>query len=103
VRGREAFKGYVCSVRNALASYRCEILDCITEGNQPFAKMRFSGIHVAAFRGYLPTGKPAYWLGAALFRFAENAILELWVLGDLAGVDAILERNQERATDGECG
>jgi predicted ester cyclase len=58
--------------------------------------MRFSGLHTGEFRGYSPTGLPVGWLGAALFRFEEDAIAELWVLGDLAGLDEILKTNQER-------
>ena len=57
VRGRDAFTEYVRSVRGALADFHCEILDCVTEGDKAFAKMRFSGVHVAPFRGYKPTGK----------------------------------------------
>ena len=95
LRGRAAFGHYVRSVRNALANYKCEVLDCVTEGAQAFAKMRFSGIHVGSFRGYVPTGKPVHWAGAALFRLADGAISELWVLGDLAGLDALLHNNQE--------
>jgi predicted ester cyclase len=76
-----------------LASYHCEILDCVAERNKTFAKMRFSGIHVAPFRGFPPTGKPLHWLGAALFLFDLEVISELWVLGDLAGLDAMLEAN----------
>jgi predicted ester cyclase len=90
MRGREQFKNYVRSVRGSLADYRCEILSCVAEGNQAFAKMRFSGRHVAAFRGYEPTGKIVEWLGAALFRFEGSMIAELWVLGGLAGLDALL-------------
>jgi predicted ester cyclase len=93
LRGREAFQKYVCSVRGALANYRCEILACVSEGEQAFAKMRFSGLHVAPIRGYLATGLPVQWLGAALFRFERQAIAELWVLGDLAGLDEVLENN----------
>ncbi len=51
MRGHERFKSYVRSVRGALADYHCEILSCVAEGNQAFAKMRFSGRHVAPFRG----------------------------------------------------
>jgi predicted ester cyclase len=58
--------------------------------------MRFSRQHVASFRGYQPTGKPVHWLGAALFRFERQHIGELWVLGDLAGLDAVLKNNMTR-------
>jgi len=91
MRGREPFNSYVRSVRAALADYHCEILSCVAEANHAFAKMCFSGRHVAAFRGYEPTGKIIRWLGAALFRFEDSMIAELWVLGDLASLDALLQ------------
>jgi steroid delta-isomerase-like uncharacterized protein len=94
LEGREAFSQYVHSVRSALAQYRCEILECVTEGERAFAKMRFSGIHVATFRGFEPTGKMVSWAGAALFRCKNGLIAELWVLGDLAGLDTLLRLNQ---------
>jgi predicted ester cyclase len=91
MRGREAFKNYVRGVRAALADYHCEILSCVAEENQAFAKMCFSGRHEAAFRGYEPTEKLVRWLGAALFKFEDSMIVELWVLGDLAGIDSLLK------------
>ncbi len=93
--GVEAFLEYVRSVRSALEGYRCEILACVSEGNAAFAKMRFAGRHVAPFRGYSPTGKTVQWTGAALFRSEAGRIVELWVLGDLAGLDAVLKTNRE--------
>ena len=93
MRGRDAFCDYVRAVRSALQGYRCDILECVREGPKAFAKMRFSGIHVGAFRGFPPTGKPVEWLGAALFRTQESRIAELWVLGDLISLDAILKSN----------
>jgi predicted ester cyclase len=95
LRGREAFEIYVRFVRSALADYQCEILDCVTEGKQAFAKMQFSGRHVAAFRGFSPTEKSVCWLGAALFRFENQSIADLWVLGDLTGLDSMLQNNQD--------
>jgi predicted ester cyclase len=93
LQGREAFKDYVRSVRGALADYRCEILNCVSEGEQAFAQMRFSGLHIAPFRGFLATGLPVQWLGAALFRFERQVIAELWVLGDLTSLDEVLRNN----------
>ena len=89
--GVAAFTGYVRSVREALADYRCDILTCVSEGERAFAKMRFSGRHVGTLRGYAPTGRPVQWLGAALFRFDGAAIAHLWVLGDLVSLDAMLK------------
>lgn len=97
MRGREAFGEYVRSVRSALADYRCEVLDCVAEGEQAFARVRFSGRHVGVFRGYEPTGRTVSWVGAALFRFRGERIAEVWVLGDLASLDAVLRENEAAA------
>ena len=91
--GRVAFMEYVYGVRGSLAQYHCEIVTCVTELPNAFARMRFSGLHVAPFRGFEPTGKPVHWDGAALFTFRAEAIASLWVLGDLAGLDALLHTN----------
>ncbi|HTX42536.1 MAG TPA: ester cyclase [Acidobacteriaceae bacterium] len=96
--GWDAFREYVRSVREPLAGYRCEILECVTDSGRAFAKMRFSGTHVAPFRGFEPTGNPVEWMGAALFHCTDGVISELWVLGDLAGLDALLQRNQHGRT-----
>jgi steroid delta-isomerase-like uncharacterized protein len=97
MRGREAFCDYVRAVRSALDGYRCDILDCLTEGERAFAKMRFSGIHVGTFRSYAPSGKRVQWLGAALFRVRGSHIAELWVLADLLSLEANLSENAETA------
>src|SRR5262249_53376361 len=92
--GTTPSKEYVRLVRDSLSDYRCEILTCVAEGERAFAKMRFSGRHTASFRGFEPTGKPVHWLGAAFFRFEGDSIAEVWVLGDLAGLDALLEESR---------
>lgn len=94
LNGHAPFWRYVCGVRTALAHYHCDIIECVSEGLKAFAKMRFSGIHVAEFRGHGPTGLPVHWDGAALFSFEADRIRELWVLGDLVGLDATLKANR---------
>jgi predicted ester cyclase len=92
-RGLAEFLDYVRSVRGSLANYHCEVLECVTEPPRAFARMLFSGVHVAPFRGFAPTGKPVRWHGAALFTLRGNVISHLWVLGDLAALDGVLTRN----------
>ena len=99
LRGRDAFLDYVRSVRSALSDYRCEIVDCVAEGDRAFARMRFSGRHTAPFRGFAPTGREVSWAGAALFRFAGEVIAEIWVLGDLARLDTLLAEQAELRPD----
>ena len=43
--------------------------------------------------GILATGKPIHWVGAAFFQFQNDTIAQVWVLGDLIALDALLEEN----------
>jgi len=91
--GIPAFLEYVRPIRRSLENYRCETVVCVTEVPHAFARMRFSGIHRGPFRGFAPTRKPVHWEGAALFTFRGDLISSVWVLGDLVGLDAILQAN----------
>ena len=93
--GHEAFSAYVDAVTEALADYRCTILDLVTEGERAFARMRFEGIHRGPFLGFAPTGQRVDWAGAALFALKGDKIADLWVLGDLQGLREQLQRNAE--------
>jgi predicted ester cyclase len=100
LQGRNEFLAYVCAVRFALADYHCDILACVTKGDRAFAPMRFSGRHVEVFRGFPPTGKPVHWCGAAWFQFEGPVIANLWGLGDLHGLEAVLHANQAAGLGG---
>ena len=93
--GHAAFSTYVDGVTEALADYRCTILDVVSEGERAFARMRFEGIHRAPFLGFAPTGRRLAWAGAALFSLKSDKIVDLWVLGDLQGLREQLQRNAE--------
>lgn len=94
VIGRDAFWGMVSFVRGALSDYHCTIVDCVTEGDRAFARMRFAGTHTGAFRGVEPSGRRVEWQGVALFDFTGERINELWVLSDTAALDAALRGDQ---------
>ncbi len=92
-RSRAGFLGYVAEVTDALVDYRCEIQALVADEAGAAARMRFSGRHVGAFRGYPPTGRVLAWSGAAFFGFAGERISALWVLGDMAGLGEQLRQN----------
>jgi predicted ester cyclase len=93
-RGYEGFIEYARSIRASLDAYHCEILACVCEGDRAFAKMSYSGHHVRAFFGYEPTGLRVQWIGTALFHFDRGKIADLWVLGDLHGLESQLRANE---------
>ncbi len=92
-RGHKGFAEYVDEVHSALGDYRCVIEVLVEEGAKVFAKMSFGGIHRGRFMGYKPSGKRVYWSGCALFTFQGQKVSDLWVLGDLRGLEDQLERN----------
>jgi steroid delta-isomerase-like uncharacterized protein len=81
-RGPDGFIDYMRLIRGALSGYRCEIVVLIADADRAAARMRFRGNHTGTFLGFAPTGRPIEWAGAAFFRFADDQIVELWVLGD---------------------
>jgi predicted ester cyclase len=60
--------------------------------------MLFSGRHIGVFRGHEPTGREISWVGAALFRLRGERIASVWVLGDVAALDAMLRENERGVT-----
>ena len=93
--GPDGFAAYVDFVYDAVAGFRCDILELVVEGSKAFARMRFSGTHRGELFGFQPTGKPIEWAGAALFTFSNNQIADLWVLGDVHGLLQLLAANAQ--------
>ncbi len=85
-RDAAGFAQYVRDVRAALGDYTCTIEERVVEGDRVFARMRFAGVHRGTLEGVPATGAPVAWAGAALFRIEAGRVLELWVLGDRAGL-----------------
>ena len=94
--GLSGFIGYMRSIHAALGSYTCTIIEMVEQADRVAARMRFSGLHRAEFLGVQATGREIVWSGAAFFRIKENAISELWVLGDVGAVKQQLRSNHSR-------
>jgi steroid delta-isomerase-like uncharacterized protein len=85
--GHAEFADYVKSVTGALDHYRCDIEALVAQEGRAAARMMFSGVHRATFRGIPATGRRISWAGAAFFTFDGDLISDLWVLGDLEALD----------------
>ena len=94
-RGQSGFAEYVDMVHKALGNYRCIIEELVEEGEKVFAKMTFTGIHRDDFMGFAPSREEVSWKGCALFTFTGNLIADVWVLGDLKGLENQLKQNAE--------
>lgn len=89
--GPDEFWEYVEYVVGPLGDYRCDIREIVVEGDRAFAKMWFSGLHRGEMLGIPPSNRRIGWAGAALFRSDGARLVELWVLGDLVGLEASLK------------
>jgi steroid delta-isomerase-like uncharacterized protein len=89
--GHEAFASYVQLIHAGLGDYHCEICDIIAEDNKVFARMCFSGVHRGLLLEHPATFRRVSWVGAAVFTFEGGRIIDLWVLGDVAGLLQQLE------------
>lgn len=91
-RGHTGFAEYVNMVHEALRDYECTINDLVIEEPKAFARMTFSGIHTKEFMGYPSTGRRVSWAGCALFTFRGEKVSDVWVLGDLKGLEQQLRQ-----------
>jgi steroid delta-isomerase-like uncharacterized protein len=82
LKGREAFKGYVETVRRAFPDWHNRIDEVIACGDRVVTRMTWSGTHEGALAGVEPTGARAEYVGAAIFRISAGKIEEAWVVGD---------------------
>jgi len=82
-KGHASFVPYVNLIHRGLEEYWCVIEEVLTQSEQVFAKMRFSGMHTGELLGFSATHQFVQWEGAALFYFEGRKIKKLWVLGDV--------------------
>ena len=96
MKGRDEFWAYVSEVRGALADYKCDIVELVTEPRSAAARMVFSGTHVGDLLGRPPTGLHVQWTGAAFFHTRGGRINDVWVLGDMDGLRTQLEGDMSK-------
>ena len=83
--GPKAFRHYYSAIRSALADARYEVDDLIAERDRVVVRWRLLGIHIGAFRGIAPTGRPITLRGIANYRVQDGKLMERWVVSDLYG------------------
>ena len=84
--GWEEFGRYVELVRSAFPDFTNHVEETVAEGDRVFARLTYRGTHRGELFGIAPTGRRIEYAGAALFRFREGRIAEVWVLGDVHGL-----------------
>ena len=84
--GFDEFGDYVDYIQTFAPDFHNTVLTTITEGNQTFARLSYTGTHQGEVFGIAATGKRFEYAGAAMFTFSDGLISEVWVLGDIHGL-----------------
>ena len=85
-KGYEGLSDYIDLIRTSFPDFHNEIELIITEGNQSFAKLKYTGTHQGKLFGIEPTNRQITYYGSAVFTFKNRKITDVWVLGDVYGL-----------------
>ena len=85
-QGYDELLDYIAYIQNAFPDFTNTIDLIITEGDQSFAKLTYTGTHQQEVFGIPATGKQIQYHGSAIFTFRDNKIVDVWVLGDIYGL-----------------
>jgi predicted ester cyclase len=89
-RGRDGFRAYRDKVRAAFPDFHNEVQDLVADGQRAAVRLLCTGRQDGELFGIEATGRRVAYEAAAFFRASHTALLEAWVLGDVAGLRAQL-------------
>ncbi|MEY7851296.1 ester cyclase [Natrarchaeobius sp. A-rgal3] len=85
-RGREEYRGYVETYREAFPDVEYEVEDAIGDGEYVTIRYTAHGTHDGEFLGLEPTGDRVSVSGMELYRVEDGAIVEMWTNYDALGL-----------------
>jgi steroid delta-isomerase-like uncharacterized protein len=91
--GHAGFAEYMNFIARTFPDFTNEIEETISEDDKAFARLKYSGTHRGELLGIAPTEKRIQYNGAAVFKFREDKISEVWVLGDIFGLMSQLQKH----------
>ena len=78
IRGPQAFKPYVSTMRAALGDLEIEVFQTLTEGDRVVAHCHVTARHVGQLFGASPTQQPVDFWGMTIARVRDGQIVEGW-------------------------
>lgn len=92
-KGKEQFKEYMDNILNGIPNLYHGIETIIEEDGLVAVRAVYNGTHRGELFGIEPTNRRIKYNGASFFRFREDKICDVWVLGDLVTLkDQITEK-----------
>jgi len=84
--GIKGINEVIFACRAAFQDLHVTVEDMVAEGDRVAARFTARGIHMGAFMGLPPTGKPIAMTGMEIFRLENGKIAELWGEANLLGL-----------------
>lgn len=83
VEGINGFCDYAKMLFSAFPNLYHVIEDVVVEGDKAAVRVVYTGTHTGKLFGFEPTGNRIRYSGASFFKFENDKIIDIWVLGDL--------------------
>jgi steroid delta-isomerase-like uncharacterized protein len=84
--GRDGFRAWLCSVREALPDMHLEIVRMFGENDRVMVHLRGHGTHRGALKGVIANGTALTFTATSLLRIADGKVAECWVIADTLGL-----------------
>jgi steroid delta-isomerase-like uncharacterized protein len=84
--GREGYRKFFATQREAFPDIEYEIEDQIAEGDKVVTRWTARATHTGEFQGIPPTGRPGTVTGMTIFRIADGSVVECWTNMDELGM-----------------
>ncbi len=86
VHGLEPFKREVAVFFDAFPDINVEVLDVVVGADRAAVRFRESGTHAGQLADLQPTGRRVAWDGVAIYRVANELLVEEWSVSDRLGM-----------------
>jgi steroid delta-isomerase-like uncharacterized protein len=86
IRGRDAYRAHIASIREGIPNLVVRIDDQIAEADKVVTRWTATGRHEGTLFGVPPTGNDVEMTGISIERVDDGLIVEDWVLWDALGL-----------------
>ena len=81
--GIKGFEEYFDMILSVFPNLHHSVELMVSENNNVAARAVYNGTHQGKLFDFKPTNNRIRYTGASFFKFKENKIIDIWVLGDL--------------------
>jgi steroid delta-isomerase-like uncharacterized protein len=86
LRGREAFRALLDSLRRGFPGFTTEVEEIVVQGDLAAVRHTHRAVHSGEFNGIPPTGRSIEVRGIEILRIRDGRIVEFWHMDDFLGM-----------------